>query len=80
MTTFPTITLNEATTLKTYKLMYFFGAWISKETIAAESDREAIFDADMSYNASKLTKWNYPVALFCGNRKVKEYNAKTIHG
>ena len=61
------------TTLKTYKVMYFFGAWITKETFAAESDKEAIFDADMFISESNLNDWQHGVALFCGNRKVKTY-------
>jgi hypothetical protein len=61
------------TTLKTYKVMYFFGAWVTKETFAAESDKEAIFDADMIISNSNLNDWQHGVALFCGNRKVKTY-------
>ena len=59
--------------LNTYKLMYKFGAWITKETIAAESDKEAIFDADMTFAASRLQSWENGVALFCGVRIVKRY-------
>ena len=59
-------------TLKTYKVMYYFGAWISKETFAAESDAEAIFDADMIVaNAPAKDKLIY--ALWQGNRRVKTY-------
>lgn len=61
------------TTLKTYKVMYFFGALVTKETFAAESDKEAIFDADMIINGSNLNDWLHGVVLFCGNRKVKTY-------
>ena len=60
-------------TFKTYKLMYFFGAWITKEVIAAENDAEAVFDADQTFADSNLSGWKYGVALFCGNRKIKEY-------
>lgn len=60
-------------TFKTYKLMYFFGAWITKEVIAAENDAEAIFDADRTFADSRLSEWKNGVALFCGNRKVKQY-------
>lgn len=59
-------------TLKTYKVMYYFGAWISKETFAAESDAEAIFDADMIV-ATAPAKDKLTYALFQGNRKVKTY-------
>ena len=59
-------------TLKTYKVMYYFGAWISKETFAAESDAEAIFDADMIVaNAPARGKLTY--ALWQGNRRIKTY-------
>ena len=58
--------------LKTYKVMYYFGTWITHEVIAAESDEEAIFDADMSVaNAPAKDKLTY--ALWQGNRKVKTY-------
>ena len=59
---------------KEYRLMYLFGAWVTKEVIIAESDAEAVFDADMTFASSNLPNWRYGVALFCGNRKVKEYN------
>ena len=59
---------------KEYKLMYFFGTWMTKEVIIAENDNEAIFDANASFAGSRLAGWNYDVALFCGNRKVKQYN------
>ena len=70
---FANITINETPALKTYRLMYFFGTWVTKSIIPAECDNEAIFDADDEYNESNLTNWQYPVALFCGNRKVKSY-------
>ena len=53
--------------------MYFFGTWITKSIIPAECDKEAIFDADDEYSESNLNNWQYPVALWCGNRKVKSY-------
>lgn len=55
--------------------MYFFGAWIPKCTIIAENDKEAVFDADEAFNSSRLGEWKHGVALFCGNRLVKEYKA-----
>ena len=59
---------------KTYRFMYQFGAWVSKETFASESDAEAIFDADAIFNSDEaLQNWNYKVALWCGNRMVKQY-------
>ena len=58
--------------LKTYKVMYYFGTWMTHEVIAAENDAEAIFDADMSVaNAPAKGKLTY--ALWQGNRKVKTY-------
>jgi hypothetical protein len=58
--------------LKTYKVMYYFGAWISKETFAAESDAEAIFDADMIV-ATAPARGKLTYALWQGNRRVKTY-------
>lgn len=70
--------------MKTYKLMYKFGAWISAITLIAESDKEAIFDADLEYyfptdeftlrdGSHDLRNWIYEVALFQGNRLIKRY-------
>lgn len=64
--------MTQTNTYKTYRVMYYFGAWISKETFSAESDAEAIFDADMIVaNAPAKDKLTY--ALWRGNRKVKTY-------
>lgn len=60
--------------VKEYRLMYMFGAWITKEVIAAECDAEAVYDADATFATSRLGEWKYGVALFCGNRMVKKYN------
>lgn len=56
---------NEYSNMKTYKLMYFFGVWHTAETYAAESDDEAIHDADWDYNHrhNDLRGWRYGVAL-----------------
>ena len=67
------MTRTNTTSTRTYKFMYKFGVWISKETFAAESDKEAIFDADMIFANSNLKDWNHGVTLFCGNRLVKRY-------
>ena len=57
-----------------YKLMYRFGAWVTEARLYAETDGEAIHDADENYNGNKhLQNWPYEVALFCGNRRVKTY-------
>lgn len=66
------ITINDVVT-KEYRLMYQFGAWITKEIICAENDYEAIFDSDAAYSESRLQNWQHGVALWCGNRKVKTY-------
>lgn len=58
--------------LKTYKVMYYFGTWMTHEVLAAENDAEAIFDADMSV-ATAPAKDKLTYALFQGNRKVKTY-------
>ena len=55
--------------------MYFWGAWITAKVIIAETDAEAIFDADEVFaNSTNLKNWRGNVVLFCGNRKVKIYN------
>lgn len=56
---------------KTYRLMYLFGAWVTKAEWSCESDDEAIYDATACYGASKLSGWAYSVALFEGSRMVK---------
>lgn len=66
------ITLSQPT-FNEYRLMYYFGAWMTKEIIVAESDAEALFDANEAFANSSLSGWKYEVALFCGNRKVKQY-------
>ncbi len=60
-------------TFKTYKVMYKFGAWVTKATFAAENDTEAIHDADEIFNASGLQNWAHGVALFSGNKMIKQY-------
>ena len=59
--------------VKEYKLKYLWGAWITKETIYAETDEEAIFDADEIFKEDKtLHNWN-GVALVQDNRFIKNY-------
>ena len=65
------ITLS-APAFREYRLMYFFGAWITKEVIVAEDDTEAIYDARATF-AESLADWGHGVALFCGNRKVMQF-------
>ena len=60
--------------MKEYRLRYFFGTWLTSSIIIAENDAEAIHDCDEVYNENgNLANWQYPVALWCGNRKVKSY-------
>ncbi len=54
--------------------MYFVGVWVTAKRFAAESDEEAIFDAD---NEPRVASNNLQYTLFCGNRKVQEYPAPT---
>lgn len=58
-----------------YRLMYFFGTWITRAIICAESNAEAIFDADEIFNSSELTNWQHGVALYKvgSNKPVKVY-------
>lgn len=60
-------------TVREYRLKYLFGAWVTHARIFAESDEEAIFDAEAEFNKSGLPGWRYGVALFCGNRRVKTF-------
>lgn len=69
---FTNISLSEVAT-REYRLMYMYGAWVTKSVIYAENDAEAIFDADMDFSDSQLGEWKHGVALFCGNRMVKSY-------
>jgi hypothetical protein len=66
------IVINTNLTTKEYRLMYLWGAWVTKEVIFAENDAEAIFDADAAFASCRLESFN--VVLFCGNRAVKIYN------
>lgn len=56
--------------VKDYRLMYYVGVWMTSERFCAESDEEAIFDADM---AEKKASDRLQYTLWCGNRKVKNY-------
>lgn len=78
-TIFPNVEINEQVSTKEYRLMYFFGTWVTKEIIYAENDKEAIFDADMTMEYDSLRNWEKSVALWCGNRKVKSYIDKPIY-
>lgn len=74
MDTLTNIHISKDIKVKEYKLMYLFGAWITKAVIYAENDVEAIFDAEEAYKNSRLEGWPYEVALYCENRKVRTIN------
>lgn len=59
--------------IREYRLKYLWGAWVTHAPIYAESDAEAIHDADEEYEKSALPLWPYDVALFLGRRRVKTY-------
>lgn len=56
---------------KEYRLMYFWGAWVTKYIIYAESDAEAIFDADVKMLEGHNHCFSY--ALFGSKGMVKRY-------
>ena len=64
------VKLNNNLVIKEYRLMYFFGCWLTAKKIYAENDAEAIFDAKHEMADAKGKTLRY--ALFCGNRKVTE--------
>lgn len=57
--------------VKNYKLMYLYGAWITAANIYAETDAEAIFDAEDELKNKRAKQLRY--ALWDGNRMVKEF-------
>ena len=64
------VNTNREVEFKEYKLMYFFGVWHTNCKLYAENDSEAIYDAD---RCVKVANDKLDYALWCGNRKVKEY-------
>ncbi len=60
--------------VKEYRLMYLFGAWVTSDVLHAESDAEAIHDAD---ELPRVASDKLQYVLFCGNRRVKTYPAPT---
>lgn len=60
---------------KEYRLMYLFGAWVTSSKIYAETDEEAIFDAD---DEPRKAADELPYALFCGRRLVKLYDCPAM--
>ena len=67
------VKLNDNLQVKEYRLMYYFGCWLTAKKIYAEDDAEAIFDAK---DEIKSTTLRY--ALFCGHRKVAELQKPTF--
>lgn len=59
------IKLNDSLQVKEYRLMYYFGCWLTAKKIYAEDDAEAIFDAQEHISTKRL-RW----ALFCNGRMV----------
>lgn len=71
--TFAQHNTEEVTKFKEYRLMYFFGCWYTKDVIPAGDDETAIMLSDYCFGESKLQNWQHAVALFDGNRLVKQY-------
>ena len=70
---FEPVEVSELPNVKEYRLMYMFGAWVCDRFIYAETDAEAVHDADEAYQeAVNLHTW-HGVALVQGNRLVKMY-------
>lgn len=70
---FEPVEVSELPNVKEYRLMYLFGAWVCDRRIYAETDAEAVHDADEAYQeAENLHTW-HGVALVQGNRFVKMY-------
>jgi hypothetical protein len=68
------VAINTNLTTKEYRLMYYYCAWVTSSIIIAESDEEAIHDADAIMAERNVSNFRGNIALFCGNRKVKKYN------
>lgn len=66
-----------ATEIREYNLMYYTGVWMTACKLYAESDAEAIFDADDYMKSEATAKEHVVYALFDGNRKVKTYDFVT---
>lgn len=67
------VEVSELPNVKEYRLMYMFGAWVCDRCIYAETDAEAVHDADEAYQeAENLHTW-HGVALVQGDRFVKMY-------
>mgnify|MGYP006974329139 CR=1 FL=1 len=60
--------------IKEYRLMYFFGCWITSQKIYAENDAEAIHDANEIVRSPM-----FRYALWQGNRKVLELQEPTFN-
>jgi hypothetical protein len=69
---FGNIQLNDDLKVYEYRLMYFFGCWITAQKIYAENDAEALYDINQD-----LVSPTFRFALWCGNRKVKDITEPT---
>lgn len=67
---FQNIKVSEKINTKEYKLVYRYGIWYTAEKIFAESDKEAIFDAD---NNPRIANDKLEYRLICGNKTIKVY-------
>ena len=67
---FQNIKVSETISTKEYRLVYCYGIWYTAEKIFAESDAEAIFDAD---NNPRIANDKLEYRLICGNKTIKTY-------
>ena len=67
---FQNIKVSEEINTKEYRLVYCYGIWYTAEKIFAESDAEAIFDAD---NNPRIANDKLEYRLICGNKTIKTY-------
>lgn len=73
------VKMNDNLVIKEYRLMYFFGCWMTATKLYAEDDNEALFDAKFEME-QRANKGGNPLryALFCGHRKVAELQQPTF--
>ncbi len=67
------VEVSELPKVKEYRLMYMFGAWVCDRCIYAETDVEAVHDADEAYQEAENLHTRHGVALVQGDRFVKMY-------
>lgn len=59
--------------MREYRLMYLFGVWITSSKIYAETDKEAIFDADCEMANIKPSGLYYALWDIKAKKIVKSY-------